>query len=222
MTDSGSQSDETTSGTTSTGCGLDLEEAAEGSRYRRKREKRSATGGEKDHGSKVTGGGQRKKKGVLNAKERNMRRLESNERERKRMHDLNNQFQVSLFCFVWAWIMLIFLPKSATDTPGGYSAHQEGPSALKNRNPNTGQELHNRLDQCHSPDQERWGKGQTHSKVCGCSGGGSSSHILQIESSRRAIPEPLSELQLLLLVRLHLLSFRGQFHDRLLVHVFVA
>lgn len=90
MTDSGSQSDETTSGTTSTGCGVDQEE--EGSdRYRRKRERRTGGG---DNGSKVTGSGQRKKKGVLNAKERNMRRLESNERERKRMHDLNNQFQV--------------------------------------------------------------------------------------------------------------------------------
>lgn len=97
MTDSGSQSDETTSGTTSTGCGVDLERG-EGSRYRRKREKRSG-GTEKEPGSKAAGGGQRKKKGVLNAKERNMRRLESNERERKRMHDLNNQFQVT-FCRV--------------------------------------------------------------------------------------------------------------------------
>lgn len=90
MTDSGSQSDETTSGTTSTGCGVDQEEGSD--RYRRKRERRTGAGG--DHGSKGTGSGQRKKKGVLNAKERNMRRLESNERERKRMHDLNNQFQV--------------------------------------------------------------------------------------------------------------------------------
>ena len=96
MTDSGSQSDETTSGTTSTGCGVDLDETSDGTRHRRKREKRSGpTGMDKDHGSKLTGtGAQRKKKGVLNAKERNMRRLESNERERKRMHDLNNQFQV--------------------------------------------------------------------------------------------------------------------------------
>lgn len=102
MTDSGSQSDETTSGTTSTGCGVDLDEVGGGgggdgstsTRYRRKREKRTGGGGCGDHGSKMTGSGQRKKKGVLNAKERNMRRLESNERERKRMHDLNNQFQV--------------------------------------------------------------------------------------------------------------------------------
>ena len=96
MTDSGSQSDETTSGTTSTGCGVDLDETSDGTRHRRKREKRSGPSGtDKEHGSKITGSGaQRKKKGVLNAKERNMRRLESNERERKRMHDLNNQFQV--------------------------------------------------------------------------------------------------------------------------------
>lgn len=37
----------------------------------------------------------RRKKGSLNAKERNLRRLESNERERMRMHSLNDAFQVS-------------------------------------------------------------------------------------------------------------------------------
>lgn len=36
----------------------------------------------------------RRKKGALNAKERNLRRLESNERERMRMHSLNDAFQV--------------------------------------------------------------------------------------------------------------------------------
>jgi hypothetical protein len=36
----------------------------------------------------------RRKKGTLNAKERNLRRLESNERERMRMHSLNDAFQV--------------------------------------------------------------------------------------------------------------------------------
>jgi class B basic helix-loop-helix protein 8 len=36
----------------------------------------------------------RRRKGVLNAKERNLRRLESNERERMRMHSLNDAFQV--------------------------------------------------------------------------------------------------------------------------------
>ncbi|EDW46457.1 GM23409 [Drosophila sechellia] len=35
----------------------------------------------------------RRRKGALNAKERNMRRLESNERERMRMHSLNDAFQ---------------------------------------------------------------------------------------------------------------------------------
>lgn len=39
----------------------------------------------------------RRRKGTLNAKERNIRRLESNERERMRMHSLNDAFQV--FCF---------------------------------------------------------------------------------------------------------------------------
>lgn len=36
----------------------------------------------------------RRKKGAFNAKERNLRRLESNERERMRMHSLNDAFQV--------------------------------------------------------------------------------------------------------------------------------
>lgn len=100
MTDSGSQSDETTSGTASTGCGLEgQEEDRDPDKYssRRKREKRTGSGsgtGDKERGSSKLTVSQRKKKGVLNAKERNMRRLESNERERKRMHDLNNQFQV--------------------------------------------------------------------------------------------------------------------------------
>ncbi|KAJ6634772.1 Protein dimmed, partial [Pseudolycoriella hygida] len=35
----------------------------------------------------------RRRKGTLNAKERNIRRLESNERERMRMHSLNDAFQ---------------------------------------------------------------------------------------------------------------------------------
>jgi hypothetical protein len=42
----------------------------------------------------------RRKKGSLNAKERNLRRLESNERERMRMHSLNDAFQVSLSLIV--------------------------------------------------------------------------------------------------------------------------
>ncbi|XP_024080864.1 protein dimmed-like isoform X2 [Cimex lectularius] len=38
-------------------------------------------------------GGGRKRKPALNARERNLRRLESNERERMRMHSLNDAFQ---------------------------------------------------------------------------------------------------------------------------------
>jgi len=40
-------------------------------------------------------GGCGKRKQVLSARERNLRRLESNERERQRMHSLNDAFQVS-------------------------------------------------------------------------------------------------------------------------------
>lgn len=36
----------------------------------------------------------RRRKPTLNAREKNMRRLESNERERMRMHSLNDAFQV--------------------------------------------------------------------------------------------------------------------------------
>lgn len=43
----------------------------------------------------INNNGSRKRKGILNAKERNLRRLESNERERMRMHSLNDAFQVN-------------------------------------------------------------------------------------------------------------------------------
>ncbi|EDV54439.1 protein dimmed [Drosophila erecta] len=43
--------------------------------------------------SNANGNANRRRKGALNAKERNMRRLESNERERMRMHSLNDAFQ---------------------------------------------------------------------------------------------------------------------------------
>lgn len=43
----------------------------------------------------------RRRKQALNAREKNLRRLESNERERMRMHSLNEAFQVrSLFMLV--------------------------------------------------------------------------------------------------------------------------
>lgn len=69
MTDSSSQSDDTS------GCG--------GTTTTRTSRTRSATNS-------------RRRKGQLNAKERNIRRLESNERERMRMHSLNDAFQVLL------------------------------------------------------------------------------------------------------------------------------
>lgn len=72
MTDSSSQSDDTSqSGNIS----------SSGSRQTRGRSTGSTNG--------------RRKKGVLSAKERNLRRLESNERERMRMHSLNDAFQVT-------------------------------------------------------------------------------------------------------------------------------
>lgn len=74
MTDSSSQSDDTS------GCG-----GATTTRTSRGRSSNNS----------------RRRKGQLNAKERNLRRLESNERERMRMHSLNDAFQVrivSAFC----------------------------------------------------------------------------------------------------------------------------
>lgn len=67
MTDSSSQSDDTS------GCG-------------------GIASGRSSRGRNSTNS--RRRKGTLNAKERNLRRLESNERERMRMHSLNDAFQV--------------------------------------------------------------------------------------------------------------------------------
>lgn len=71
MTDSSSQSDDTSGGTASA---------------RTSRGRNPAT--------------PRRRKGTLNAKERNLRRLESNERERMRMHSLNDAFQVIYVYYV--------------------------------------------------------------------------------------------------------------------------
>lgn len=75
MTDSSSQSDDT-----SGGCGTTITRTSRG---------RSTTNS-------------RRRKGQLNAKERNLRRLESNERERMRMHSLNDAFQV---CFIYTLLL---------------------------------------------------------------------------------------------------------------------
>lgn len=52
------------------------------------------TSGSRSGRSRTNNNSTRRRKGVLNAKERNLRRLESNERERMRMHSLNDAFQV--------------------------------------------------------------------------------------------------------------------------------
>lgn len=79
MTDSSSQSDDTSGGGgSSNGGGFGGGSTRQSS-----------------HGRNSSASGQsRRKKGVFNAKERNLRRLESNERERMRMHSLNDAFQV--------------------------------------------------------------------------------------------------------------------------------
>uniref|UniRef100_A0A182F1D8 Uncharacterized protein n=2 Tax=Anopheles albimanus TaxID=7167 RepID=A0A182F1D8_ANOAL len=80
MTDSSSQSDDTSCGSSRTGS-------------------RGSNGGRSAAGANGNGNGSssnsaaRRRKGALNAKERNLRRLESNERERMRMHSLNDAFQ---------------------------------------------------------------------------------------------------------------------------------
>lgn len=55
--------------------------------------------GSASSGSASSGGGQtiRRRKTCISARERNLRRLESNERERMRMHSLNDAFEVNTF-----------------------------------------------------------------------------------------------------------------------------
>lgn len=60
------------------------------------RSARSRSGGSStSSGTTHHSGTRARRKPVLNARERNIRRLESNERERMRMHSLNDAFQVS-------------------------------------------------------------------------------------------------------------------------------
>lgn len=80
MTDSSSQSDDTSCGSSRNGS----RGGSSGSRHV-----------SSHSGHLQTAAAARRRKGVLNAKERNLRRLESNERERMRMHSLNDAFQVS-------------------------------------------------------------------------------------------------------------------------------
>ncbi|XP_075151513.1 basic helix-loop-helix family member dimmed [Haematobia irritans] len=75
VTDSSSQSDDTSGGGGSSNGG--------GSGARPSSSGRNSSGANPN----------RRRKGTLNAKERNLRRLESNERERMRMHSLNDAFQ---------------------------------------------------------------------------------------------------------------------------------
>ncbi|XP_039449524.1 protein dimmed [Culex pipiens pallens] len=79
MTDSSSQSDDTSCGS-----------SRNGSSRVGSSNGRSASS---HHHHQSASAAARRRKGVLNAKERNMRRLESNERERMRMHSLNDAFQ---------------------------------------------------------------------------------------------------------------------------------
>lgn len=81
MTDSSSQSDDTSGGGGSSNGGSGARPSSRG---------RNSSGTSQN----------RRRKGALNAKERNLRRLESNERERMRMHSLNDAFQVSEFKYV--------------------------------------------------------------------------------------------------------------------------
>lgn len=102
MTDSSSQSDDTSGGGGSSNGGS----ARPSSRGRN-----SSSGTSQN----------RRRKGTLNAKERNLRRLESNERERMRMHSLNDAFQVN--CKLLR-LRNKFLRKS-------YASLQKGESSMK-------------------------------------------------------------------------------------------
>jgi len=80
MSDSSSQSDDTSGGGSRSSGGRGVGRSTNNT----------------NHGQNAT----RRRRGVLNAKERNIRRLESNERERMRMHSLNDAFQVSKIPFL--------------------------------------------------------------------------------------------------------------------------
>ena len=60
----------------------------------------------------------RRKKPSLNSRERNVRRIESNERERLRMHGLNEAFQV---CTLYTWVSWVveFLREGGGGKIGG-------------------------------------------------------------------------------------------------------
>uniref|UniRef100_A0A6P7F1I5 Class A basic helix-loop-helix protein 15-like n=1 Tax=Diabrotica virgifera virgifera TaxID=50390 RepID=A0A6P7F1I5_DIAVI len=57
--------------------------------------KRRKHGGSASSGSASSGTTIRRRKTCISARERNLRRLESNERERMRMHSLNDAFEVN-------------------------------------------------------------------------------------------------------------------------------
>ncbi|XP_062541928.1 protein dimmed [Armigeres subalbatus] len=82
MTDSSSQSDDTSCGS-----------SRNGSRAGSTHGGRHVSSHSSHHLQTSAAAAARRRKGVLNAKERNLRRLESNERERMRMHSLNDAFQ---------------------------------------------------------------------------------------------------------------------------------
>jgi hypothetical protein len=95
MTDSSSQSDDTSYGST----------------IKNSRRKQQASNNLTS--VSPTPGSARRRKGVLNAKERNLRRLESNERERMRMHSLNDAFQVIKLNFFLKKLKIINLRKTS-------------------------------------------------------------------------------------------------------------
>ncbi|KAH8356800.1 hypothetical protein KR200_004954 [Drosophila serrata] len=111
MTDSSSQSDDTSGGggssngggssTTNNGHPPGGSQGGQGS-LGRGRSQQAGSGGcgsnltpnsANSSSSNANANANRRRKGALNAKERNLRRLESNERERMRMHSLNDAFQ---------------------------------------------------------------------------------------------------------------------------------
>lgn len=75
----------------------DMSESSSDEATSRKRRKH---GGSASSGGGSSGGGSatRRRKTCISARERNLRRLESNERERMRMHSLNDAFEVCPSC----------------------------------------------------------------------------------------------------------------------------
>lgn len=111
-------------------------------------------------GSTSSGGGSggntaRRRKTCISARERNLRRLESNERERMRMHSLNDAFEVRPQKILRFLLPFFFNFLSSAATQGSHTSHKDGKEAFEDRNAYVGQKLHHGTDERHLRNERR-------------------------------------------------------------------